>query len=92
MIRAEAEIRPVPNAPQSLLGSFMSLSLCQPAALASYNFINPTNGAIYPYHDLLTPIRDIYLIFNNTNVSCQHSLISQYLLLRTYMGKHSASW
>ena len=60
-----------PQPSTSFLASFMSMSMpfFHSAPLPSYNFINPVSGITYSQHDLMIPLRDVYLIFNNANVS-----------------------
>eukprot|EP00026_Physarum_polycephalum_P008928 Phypoly_transcript_09035.p1 GENE.Phypoly_transcript_09035~~Phypoly_transcript_09035.p1 ORF type:complete len:301 (+),score=49.63 Phypoly_transcript_09035:282-1184(+) len=68
MTRAAENIVPIPQAQQSFLGSFMSMPFFRSAPVPSYNFINPVTGVTYSQHDLMIPLRDIYLIFTNTNI------------------------
>lgn len=83
MTRAAVNVAPSQQALNaSFLSSFMSMPFFfQSAPPPSYTFINPVSGTSYSQHDLLIPLRDIYLIFNNTNVSTNTLLYIILLLL-----------
>lgn len=71
MTRAVVNVAPPQQAHDAtFLSSFMSMPFFfRTTPPPSFTFINPVTGSSFSQHDLLTPLRDIYLIFNNTNVS-----------------------